>query len=257
MNYIENTLIADAKAAIDKSKYQDLVDHKLLRGCLREDILLSVMTPWLPYFLGAGKGTIFHTPDDSILSGEDDILLYDKTICPPVKMYSESTNGIFHYNGVLARIEVKSSLGVSDLKQFIERSQKIMNFKVDVRKPGLNFKGAYNLLFGYDSRALKKSEIKRLNEASKSCGFDPLSGGITAMCILGKGVFRLWEIDGERFWQIASADDTVEKQLARFTAMITELCLQSHIERSGRSPEDSLEISVTNHIWDPVWDITT
>ena len=175
MHYIAETLLADAHAIIEKSQIQRKIEHKNLRGTLREEILIEYMHSRLSYFALLGKGTIIDSNDANRLDGEDDIIIYDKEITPPIKMYSKSTNGIFHYNGVLARIEVKSSLEEKDYTQFINRSKNLTKFKVDFRKPRM-IEGAYNHLFAYDSRANQKPEFERFIEACKKCGLDPLSG---------------------------------------------------------------------------------
>jgi len=254
MHYIAETLLSDARATIERSSIQSAIEHKNLRGTLREEILLGFMDSRLPYFLQPGKGTIIDSQDLERLEGEDDIILYDREITPPIKMYSKSTNGIFHFNGVLGRIEVKSSLEASDYLQFVERSQIVAKFKVDVRTPTNKIDGAYNFLFGYDSRAHTKSEIMRFYEACEKSRVDPVSGVVSLICVLGKGIYRLFNDQNRKFWQMAEADDAPDRQLVRFVSIVSEMCLRLHIARIGRRVEDSLEISIGNYLWEPQWE---
>ena len=137
------------------------MDHKSLRSTLREEILLGFMESRLPHFLLPGKGTIIDSTERNRHEGEDDVILYDREITPPIKMYSHSTNGVYHFNGVLGRIEVKSSLEARDYLQFVKRSEAIRQFKASVRADHIRLDAGYNYLFGYDSRAKKKHEIRR------------------------------------------------------------------------------------------------
>ncbi len=254
MHYIAKTLLADAEAAINKSFIQNKINHKNLRGTLREDILLAFMETRRPYFLEPGKGTIIDTRDQEQYEGEDDVILYDKEITPAIKICSRGTNGVYHYNGVLGRIEVKSSLEAEDYLQFVKRSQAVAQFRVDVRSEPKGIEGAYNYLFGYDSRAKDKHEIMRFYEACQKSGMDPVSGKVSIICVLGKGIYRLHH-DGRRgFWQCARADETKAQQLVRFVAMVSEMSLQLHIKRIGRIVKDSLEISIGNFLWEPNWE---
>ena len=125
MHYIAETMLADAQATIAQSSIQQSIEHKGLRGYLREDILLTFMEHRLPHFVMLGKGTIIDSQDRNRHEGEDDVILYDREITPPIRMYSGITNGVYHFNGVLGRIEVKSSLEACDYIQFIQRKYKI------------------------------------------------------------------------------------------------------------------------------------
>ncbi len=254
MHYIAKTLLADAEAAINKSFIQNKIKHKNLRGTLREDILLAFMATRLPYFLEPGKGTIIDTRDQEQHEGADDVILYDREITPAIKMYFGGTNGVYHYNGVLGRIEVKSSLEAEDYLQFVKRSQAVAQFKVDVRSQPKGIEGAHNYLFGYDSRARDKNEIMRFYEACQRSGMDPVSGKVSIICVLGKGIYRPHNDGIRRFWQVARAEETNAQQLVRFVAMVSEMSLRQHINRIGRMVEDSLEISIGNFLWEPNWE---
>ena len=254
MHYIAETFLVDAQAAIDRSSLQRSIGHSGLRGALREEILLAFMEHRIPYFILLGKGTIIDSQDRHRHEGEDDVILYDREITPPIKMYSGSTNGVYHFNGVLGRIEVKSSLEASDYTQFVQRSQALTQFRVDVRRePARRIDAAYNYLLGYDSVARSKSEIERFYEACARDQIDPLSGIATVLCVLGKGIYRLQSDNDRRFWQVARADDSAARQLVRFVSMVSEMSLRLHIVRVGRKIEDSLEISIGNYLWDPKW----
>lgn len=254
LHYVAESLLADARSTIERSSIQQAVGHKGLRGTLREEILLAFMDGRLPHFVLLGKGAIIDSNAATQFNGEDDVIVFDKHMTTPIKMYSGSTNGIYHFNGVLSRIEVKSSLEASDYDQFVTRSRDIMKFRVDVRQLGKNYEGAYNFLFGYDTIAKSKPEIARFYEACDKVGEDALSGVGTVLCILGKGIYRLFGENGRRYWQLSKADDSPERQLVRCAAMVSEMSLRMHVIRSGRAIEDSLEIAIANYLWNPHWE---
>jgi hypothetical protein len=129
---------------------------------------------------------------------------------------------------------------------------------VDVRRePTGGIDAAYNYLLAYDSRARNKPEIDRFYEACKNIGADPLSGIANVICVLGKGIYRLFGDDKRRFWQEAKADNSPAHQLVRFVSMVSEMTLRLHINRVGRKVENSLEISIGNYLWEPRWEEAT
>ena len=253
MNYVEKMLVNDCKAAIDRSDSQAEIDHKGLRGTLRENVLSGVLRPWLPPYVSLGKGTIIDSQSPHSLEGEDDIIICDEQICPPLKIDHETNNGIYHYNGVVGRIEVKSSLEKGDIRQFVERSQSIARFRVDVRRLGRRKDGAYNYLLAYDSRATEKDEITRLFEVCGEKGVDPCSGLVSVFCVVGKGIYRLGRGRSGRPVWMKSAESTGPEQLARFVAMVGEMTLRAHVARQGRDIDDTLEISLGSLLKDPCW----
>lgn len=253
MNYVHRALINDARDAMSRSASQSSIDHKPLRGVLREEILTRILRPWMPPYIFLGKGTIVHTSNaDRLLEGEDDIIICDEHVCPPLRVDSETRTGIYHYNGVLGRIEVKSRLEKCDIRQFVERSRTITRFKFDVRSDEIGpIEGAYNYLLAYDSKAKEKDEFLRFREVCQEKDIDPDCGFVSLYCVLGKGIYKFGH-KNHRVW-VKSGESSAEEQLARFVAIVAEMSVRAHIVRQGRSIEKSLETSLANFLPDPNW----
>lgn len=252
MNYVHRAIINDARDAITRSASQSSIDHKALRGVLREEILTRILRPWMPPYIFLGKGTIVQTSNADHLEGEDDIIICDEHVCPPLRADSETRTGIYHYNGVLGRIEVKSRLEKSDIRQFVERSHAITGFRIDVRSEAIGpIEGAYNYLLAYHSKAKDKDELARFREVCLEKHIDPESGFVSLYCVLGKGIYKFGH-ENQRVW-VKSSESSEEEQLARFVAIAAEMSVRAHIVRQGRSIEKSLETSLANFLPNPNW----
>ena len=101
-------------------------------------------------------------------STQDDIIVYDRSLVPPVLASpNHAPEGIFLYNSVLARIEVKSTLTRAGTVAFVRASNEMAALKHSVQ-PGFdgNLDGAFNLLFAYASDAKgegdKNFQLKRV-----------------------------------------------------------------------------------------------
>ena len=68
---------------------------------------------------------------------------------------AHAPEGVFLYNSVIARIEVKSTVSRADLVTFVRASKDIASLKHSVQ-PGFKdaLEGAFNLLFAYESDAV-------------------------------------------------------------------------------------------------------
>lgn len=104
--------VARVAGAIAASRAASLVTHAGLRGQLREILVRDLFRPLLPADLGIGHGQIAAT--DGRLSTEQDVVLYDRRILPPLTY--EQVHGVFPVEAVLATIEIKSCVTASNLK---------------------------------------------------------------------------------------------------------------------------------------------
>jgi hypothetical protein len=149
---------------------------------------------------------------------QDDIILYDETLCPPVLASNNAPEGVFLFNSVIARIEVKSELTRSDIKNFVESSVEISNLQFSVRpdyrppdcKEGVF--GPFNLLFAFDSDAGGKGkpdyELERLCAVMKECGVDPMSGIVSSLCLPRRVFWKIGPVgDDKRVWQRLNSKD--------------------------------------------------
>jgi len=91
MNVVYRDLIlARAQAAIGAAKAATGVGHSGLKGQLREIVIRDLLRPLFPSDIGLGTGEIITA--DNQRSRQQDIVVFDKSIVPPVLL--EGTTGV-------------------------------------------------------------------------------------------------------------------------------------------------------------------
>jgi hypothetical protein len=100
------------------------LDHRLLKGELRELFVSALLGSFLTAQFGVGSGVVVNQAGDQ--SRQTDVIIYDNRILPP--FVREQHLGVYPAEGVLATIEVKSWLRATELtkaensaSQLIER----------------------------------------------------------------------------------------------------------------------------------------
>ncbi|NOZ84484.1 MAG: hypothetical protein GXP60_06755 [Epsilonproteobacteria bacterium] len=261
-NYILDKLRADSLHLIHLSMNEEKVQHTVLRGRLRELLIDNILTPWLPPYVISGTGTIIEAENGKRESTQDDIILFDKTLAPPILGSSSTKEGVFLFNSVLARVEVKSTVTRGHIKDFSSTSLELSKLKFTV---GNNFKsnyyGAFNLFFAFKSDAdienkNENFELKRLVEVMTELDIDPLSGIVSMICILGKGFWKIGlKPDNQtRTWQKLNSNEMVD-QITWFVGSISNSCFNAHIQREGRDASKSLESGIGTYLDHPFTDV--
>lgn len=250
-NYILDKLRADSQHLIQLSDNEEKVQHNGLRGRLRELLIDNILTPWLPPYVLSGTGTIIEAVNFKRESTQDDIILFDKTLAPPILGSSSAKDGIFLYNSVLARIEVKSTATRAFMKDFCSTSRELSKLKFTVGNNfSANYYGAFNLFFAFKSDADTENknenfELKRCVEVMKELGIDPLSGIVSMICILGKGFWKIGVNPDtrNRTWQRLKLNNEAD-QITWFVGCVSNSCFNAHIQRQGRDGSNSLESGI-------------
>lgn len=255
--YIIDRLRADANHLLLLAENEDKLQHQGMKGRFRELLIDNILSPWLPPDVKCGTGMIIGGENFRRDSTQDDVILYDKSLCPPVLVSDGAPEGIFLYNSVLARIEVKSTLNRSELNKFVRASIDISKFKVDVR-PGCDalFTGALNMLFAYksDQKIEEDKELKRLVEVMKEENLDSLSGIVSMICVPGWGFYKIGMGGQNKVWQKHNSNDALD-HIAWFVGCVSNSCFQYRIQRQGRKIENSLEGGIglyLNHPFDTI-----
>jgi len=132
-----------------------------LKGRFRELLINNMLMPWLPPYVLCGTGMVIAAENKIRQFTQDDIIVYDQSLVPPVlaAAANHAPEGVFLYNSVLMRIEVKSTLTRDDIRSFVSPRWKSAicstpcNLNARVR-----LDGAYNLLFAYRSDAEGKGD---------------------------------------------------------------------------------------------------
>jgi hypothetical protein len=190
-------------------------------------------------------------------SSQDDIILYDRSIVPPILVSpNHAPEGVFLYNSVIARIEVKSTVSRADLVTFVRASRDIASLKHSVQ-PGFNdaLEGAFNLLFAYESDATGKDDpnfqLKRLISVMREQEVDPLSGLVSMICVPPYGFWKIGLRDGgQRCWQRLTLAGP-ENSITWFAACVSNSCFFGHARRQGRDPVKGLEGGIGMYLTSP------
>ncbi len=248
-NYIYELLKIDAQHLISLSENEGKLPHPGVKGRFRELLINNALSPWLPPNAKCGTGMIIDGRNMRINSTQDDIVIYDQSLTPPVLASNAGSEGVFLYNSVLARIEVKSTLNNTELKKFISAAEELSSLNVCVQPECKKaFTGALNLLFSFKTDLLidNDSDIKRLIREMESKNIDPLSGIVSMFCIPGRGFYKIGiDKDNQRVWQKLSSNNPLD-HVVWFIGCLSNSCFKYLAERQGRDIQNSLEGGIGN-----------
>ena len=262
-NYILEKLRCDARHVLELAKQEQEIQHSGLKGRFRELLIDNFLASWLPPYVSCGTGTIIAAENEPRKFSQDDIILYDKSLCPPVMASNNAPEGVFLYNSVLARIEVKSKLTAGDINNFIDSSKEISELKFSVNLNSgetSELSGAFNLLFAFDSdltfeKEKQDKDLYRLLEKMDEKEVPRTSGIISMLCVAEKGFWKIGVDDsGNRCWQRLDTQQS-EDYLVWFLGCISNSCFQQHCLRQGRNYEKSLESGIGMYLEHPFTNI--
>ena len=248
--YILKRLREDSRHVLERARIEGDIIHPGFKGRLRELLIHDLLLPWLPPYVSCGTGTIIDgTKALDRKHTQDDIIIYDKSLVPPIFASEHAPEGVFLYNGVLIRIEVKSRLNKAELEQFVESCKEVMSLTLAVPKTWVSrpITGTMNMLLAYESDLRgpdADSDYLRVIEAMRQHNLDPGSGAISAVCIPGRG---LWKPVVGGKWQKLRLTEA-ENHLAWFVAVVSNTCFIQHVDRQGRNPALSIDGGIGNYI---------
>lgn len=246
-DYILTRLRIDAARALNMASNESRIQHPGLKGRLREILVANMLAPWLPPYVICGTGMIISAEAVQRQSTQDDIVIYDSSLVPPVLASRDAPEGVFLFNGVLARVEVKSILSRVEISKFVKASIEISKLKFAIQEgfTGGGLMGPLNMLFAYQSDATGSEsqdyQIKRIVEVMKEEGAATGDGIVSVVCMPGYG---LWKIarraDRSIGWHRLDSGDPAD-HLAWFVATVSSTCYQEHAKRQGRDPSLGIE----------------
>ena len=252
-NYILERLRADAAHTISLAECENAIQHHGLRGRLREILIANLLAPWLPPFCKCATGMIVEARNKSRKSTQDDILVIDPSLAPPILANVDGPEGVFPLNSVLLRFEVKSTIKREGLSEFIEASVEIA--KMEFRKqPGCKSKFTHPLsilvAFKSDSSSDELDyEFHRFCEVMKEKECPPaLNGFVSAICIVDKGFWFLGDFGKQTRSWCRLVTDSQEDRLAYLVAKASDIAFRAHAERQGRDPTQGLEVGIGQSI---------
>ena len=248
--------MCDSQYILELSKNESNIGHPVVKGRFREILVNNILINWLPPSILCGTGIIIDNNNSVFDAGQEDIIIYDKTLCPQILASIGHPDGVFLYNSVLARIEVKSKLNRGYVKDFIEKSKKISGFKFTVREPLQRpVFGSFNLLFAYDSDCSTiETEFERLQELFTETKVNLTSGIVSMICIPKIGFIKINVIDGIPKWQKLGSNDPSER-IAYFVSCVSNSCFDQRMIRQNRDIKQSIEGGLGMYLDSPYIDI--
>jgi hypothetical protein len=265
-NYILDRLRLDASHFLARAEQESSLPHDGMMGRFRELLIDNILTPWLPPYVSCGTGMIIEANNKHRRFTQDDIIVYDKSLTPPIMAAgNHTTDGVFLFNSVLERIEVKSNLTKDDIRNFVAASNDLsrMEFTVqEILKEGLE--GAHNLLFAYNTLSKGTGakgkgdvnyQLRRVTEVMKEQGIDPLSGKVSMVCIPPFGFWKIGNVNGAKCWLRLVINDG-PSNVAWFVGCTSNSCYLTHAQRLGRDPKKGLEggigMYIPGDVYEPV-----
>jgi hypothetical protein len=254
-NYILNRLKIDAAHVLNLADNEKRLQHPGLKGRFRELLINNLLNPWLPPYVSCGTGMIIDALQNQRQFTQEDIILYDKSLTPPVLASPHFSEGVFFYNSVIARIEVKSILNKAGIDSFVHSSKEIANLRMAVW-PGFegNVTGTLNMLFAFSSN-IKNSdhELERFKKSMQDAVVGYTSGIISVICIAGSGLWKIsLDNNNNKIWTKLNSTDAID-HITWFVACISNICYQEHARRQGRPPELGVECGIGMFIPGDVW----
>lgn len=175
------------ESAIGQARAVNGTVHQGLRGEILEILIRELFKPLLPADIGVGTGQIVNKYTEEI-SSQEDIILYDKSILPPI-LFNE-ISGFFPIESVLYTIEVKTTLTATELLKSHLAAKKLSGFDY---LPGLkdekgnekhhHVEKARSVVFALQSDLVEngKSEAQRYKEI-----YQNESPFLVAICVVDK-----------------------------------------------------------------------
>ena len=235
--YILNRLRCDSDYIQKRANLEKSLPHQGVKGRLRELLVESLLKPWLPPSIACGTGLILKGTDCSYFSNQEDIILFDRTLSPPILASFSASDGVFLTNSVIGRIEVKSCLNSRGVGQFLKSSLKIAKLKIVSYENSSAVTGTLNFLFAFESDLSINSndpdaELKRLISEMRKLNIDPLGGVISMLCVADRGFWKIINTQNGRAWGRFEGND-VSDYAAYFIACVSSTSFHCHAERTG------------------------
>jgi len=236
-SYVLSRLREDSRHTVALAQVDGQIGHPGVKGCFRELLLNNLLLPWLPSAVGCGTGVIVDHQQAVVDAGQDDIILFDQLLAPSLLASPNSTHGVYCFDNVLCRVEVKSKLTNAGLNDFAKSSKAIAALKLAAR-PGQQPEvfGALNLIASFNTAIAEGKELEYLVEEMRGEGLDPCGGVVSGVCIAQRGFWLLGAApDGQRAWKQLRTE-TADDPLAYFVGVVSNSCFDQRAARQGLKP---------------------
>jgi hypothetical protein len=256
--YIRNRLRADAAHLVARSHVEEGIAHDGLRGRFRELLVDTILAPWLPPYAACGTGMIVDCQDRRRDSTQEDVVIFDRSLVPAVLAHASAMEGVFPLDGVLARVEVKSCLKKGEVRSSVDAAREIYGMGLSGGQQRQTI-APISALFAFRTNLKRQADddLRRLLKvaAEAGCYADPLPDQppcpITLLCVVGRGCWVYYNIDGRFFWMQAKVLETYDEILF-FVGVLSNACFAMHPDRMGmvRDPRRGAGGGIGNFILD-------
>lgn len=111
------------EAALAAADGAQAIDHPGLTGSIREILVRELLRPILPPSVGIGRGKV--VDHVGATSAEIDIVIYDRSLMPPLLYGASGELGVFPVEACIYAIQVKSTSSAANLDQVIEQGRSL------------------------------------------------------------------------------------------------------------------------------------
>lgn len=238
--YFRDSLVLSIRGAVAEANATAQLDHRYLRGKIREIAIRGLIAPWFTNTYSTGTGKV--TDCNGRLSNEVDILIYATDVHPPL-FYSQDGFGLYPCEACLATIEVKSTLNATELRSALDSSAKLSSNYLEFQSGRLNetatatipnpFLEIGRCLFAFstDLSESGKTELTRYQQYSS-----PEEGKrLDMICVVGRGCWVAQRIqNGENKWIYFEPTGNYDEVVA-FCSILSSSLATIHRDR-GRPP---------------------
>lgn len=224
-----NRMLNDIAYLVREAKDAAALAHHGLAGRVRELFVSQLLVPMLPSGFNIGTGKITNAAGG--LSQETDLVIYNRSILPPV-FYSER-DAVFPIESSYYAIEVKSTLTATDVRSSLAKGKSITSLTGgDQANSRRHLSPAVLVLFAFGSDlASTSSEIERYAKYDPDWRTDPV---FKAICIVGKGYWYHEEENSRWIFHSATRDyDEVVDLVSGIVNTLTKIPPASRISYLG------------------------
>jgi hypothetical protein len=182
MNSLYKDIVVERiKFALACAAKVSTLEHCGVKGSIREILIAELFRPLLPLDVGIATGILISFDDRQ--SAQQDIVIFDRSILPPVMF--EGGVALIPIEAALATIEVKSCLSASELRDIYKNGITVRELTIQTADPGqIESTIPIGVLFALDTdlKAEGKTEAERYEEI---LGGEPPP--LSAICVAGRG----------------------------------------------------------------------
>jgi hypothetical protein len=105
--YLVERVKAASADALALSEIKRAITHPGIKGRFRELLIDNLITPWLPPDVQSGTGMIIDAAGQARQFTQDDIILFDKSIVPPIlSSPSGASEGVFYITALSQELKL-------------------------------------------------------------------------------------------------------------------------------------------------------